>query len=201
MHKLTYCDWLKLKLHHCSFLLVVCKLYLSLVSRCRTEFEHAQHQWPLIYQIQTCWCSFIGAQTVLLPLSPDGPENILLKLSPLQECYAEGSNIDLKCSGDSRPSALIHWFQDGALLLGTGPHFKLVNVQTKHSGNYSCQAFNNKTLRYGTSPPVVISIFGTKTPLQIFKLAFFKKLTSFPFLFFLQRQSPMWLWHQTPHTC
>ncbi|XP_030250461.1 carcinoembryonic antigen-related cell adhesion molecule 5-like [Sparus aurata] len=87
-----------------------------------------------------------------------GPENINLKLSPSQEHYEEGSNIILSCSADSRPSAQLHWFLNGDLLPDTGPELRLMNIQMSQSGNYSCQAFNNKTMRNQTSQPAVISV-------------------------------------------
>ncbi|XP_073340738.1 cell adhesion molecule CEACAM5-like [Pagrus major] len=87
-----------------------------------------------------------------------GPENIHLKLSPSHEHYEEGSNINLSCSADSRPSAQFHWFLNGDLLSDTGPELRLVNIQMSQSGNYSCQAFNNKTMRNQTAQPAVISV-------------------------------------------
>ncbi|XP_036931273.1 carcinoembryonic antigen-related cell adhesion molecule 5-like [Acanthopagrus latus] len=87
-----------------------------------------------------------------------GPENINLQLSPSQEHYEEGSDIGLSCSADSRPSAQLHWFLNGDLLPDTGPELRLVNIQMSQSGNYSCQAFNNKTMRNQTSQPAVISV-------------------------------------------
>ncbi|KAI3360546.1 hypothetical protein L3Q82_002421 [Scortum barcoo] len=87
-----------------------------------------------------------------------GPENINLTLSPSQEYHEEGSNISLSCSADSRPAAQFQWFLNGDLLPDTGPEINLMNVQMSQSGNYSCQAFNNKTLRYQTSQAAVVSV-------------------------------------------
>lgn len=92
--------------------------------------------------------------------SIDGPENIQLELSPLQEHYEEGSNIYLMCSAVSSPAALFNWFLNGVMLSDTGPELRLVNAQKTQSGNYSCQAFNNKTLRYETSQPAAVSVLG-----------------------------------------
>lgn len=89
-----------------------------------------------------------------------GPENIQLKLSPSQEYYEEGSNINLMCSADSRPPALFHWFLNGDRLSDTGPEFRLMNIQKSQSGNYSCQAFNNGTMRHETSQPAAVSVLG-----------------------------------------
>ncbi|XP_037641926.1 carcinoembryonic antigen-related cell adhesion molecule 5-like [Sebastes umbrosus] len=87
-----------------------------------------------------------------------GPENINLTISPSQEYFVEGSDISLVCSADSSPSAQFQWFLNGNLLSDTGPELRLMNIQMSQSGNYSCQAFNSKTLRYVTSQPAAISV-------------------------------------------
>uniref|UniRef100_A0A8C4DC12 Ig-like domain-containing protein n=1 Tax=Dicentrarchus labrax TaxID=13489 RepID=A0A8C4DC12_DICLA len=87
-----------------------------------------------------------------------GPENINLKISPSQQYYEEGSDIKLSCSAVSTPSALFYWFLNGDKLSDTGPELRLMNIKMNQSGNYSCQAFNNKTLRYETSQLSVITV-------------------------------------------
>ncbi|XP_068568964.1 carcinoembryonic antigen-related cell adhesion molecule 5-like isoform X2 [Cebidichthys violaceus] len=87
-----------------------------------------------------------------------GPENINLTISPSQKYFEEGSNMSLMCSADSRPVALFQWFLNGDLLSGTGPELSLMNIQMSQSGNYSCQAFNNRTLRNEMSQPSVVSV-------------------------------------------
>ncbi|XP_062255899.1 carcinoembryonic antigen-related cell adhesion molecule 5-like [Platichthys flesus] len=87
-----------------------------------------------------------------------GPENINLKLFPSQQFYEEGSDIKLLCSAVSRPAATYHWFLNGERLSATGPELQLVKIEQSHSGKYSCQAFNSKTLRYETSDPAVVLI-------------------------------------------
>nr|XP_046254307.1 carcinoembryonic antigen-related cell adhesion molecule 5-like isoform X1 [Scatophagus argus] len=86
-----------------------------------------------------------------------GPENIILTSSP-HEHYAVGSNITLSCSADSRPAAMFYWFLNGDQLTDTGAELRLTNIQMSQSGDYSCQAFNQKTLRYETSLLSVVSV-------------------------------------------
>ncbi|CAK6966297.1 carcinoembryonic antigen-related cell adhesion molecule 1 [Scomber scombrus] len=96
-----------------------------------------------------------------------GPENLILKLSPSQEHYVEGSTIRLSSSADSRPSAQFQWFLNGDLLSDTGPELTLMNIQMSQSGNYSCQAFNNKTLRYQTSQPSAITVLAPVSNVKV----------------------------------
>ncbi|KAK1895388.1 Carcinoembryonic antigen-related cell adhesion molecule 5 [Dissostichus eleginoides] len=86
-----------------------------------------------------------------------GPENTILTIYPTKEHHQEGSDISLSCSADSGPPAQFTWFLDGDLM-SDGPELRLMNVQQNQRGNYSCQAFNDKTLRYETSQPSVVSV-------------------------------------------
>ncbi|XP_077432859.1 cell adhesion molecule CEACAM5-like [Vanacampus margaritifer] len=76
-----------------------------------------------------------------------GPENIRLTTSPSLEYHLEGSNIILSCSVGSRPPAVFQWSLNGELLAESGPELRLQNVLDSQSGNYRCQAFNNKTMK------------------------------------------------------
>ncbi|XP_039886143.1 carcinoembryonic antigen-related cell adhesion molecule 5-like [Simochromis diagramma] len=87
-----------------------------------------------------------------------GPENINLILSPSQGYFAVGSDISLTCSVGSRPPAHFKWFLNGDQLPDTGSELRLMNVNMSNSGNYSCQAFNNKTLSSQTSEPSAITV-------------------------------------------
>uniref|UniRef100_A0A669CX44 Ig-like domain-containing protein n=1 Tax=Oreochromis niloticus TaxID=8128 RepID=A0A669CX44_ORENI len=60
----------------------------------------------------------------------------------------------------SRPPAQFKWFLNGDQLPDTGSELRLMNVQMSQSGNYSCQAFNNRTLRSQTSQPSAITVLG-----------------------------------------
>ncbi|MEQ2234188.1 hypothetical protein ILYODFUR_029400, partial [Ilyodon furcidens] len=87
-----------------------------------------------------------------------GPDNVQIEVRPSKQHYEIGSDISVICSADSTPSAEFLWFLNGDQLFNTGPELKLMNIQMNQSGNYSCQAFNSKTLRYQTSQPSVISV-------------------------------------------
>uniref|UniRef100_A0A3Q2W359 Ig-like domain-containing protein n=1 Tax=Haplochromis burtoni TaxID=8153 RepID=A0A3Q2W359_HAPBU len=90
------------------------------------------------------------------PLHLDGPENLIL--SPPQGYFAVGSDISLTCSVGSIPPAQFNWFLNGDHLPDTGSELRLMDVQMSQSGNYSCQAFNSKTLRSETSEPSAITV-------------------------------------------
>uniref|UniRef100_A0A8C6SJV4 Ig-like domain-containing protein n=1 Tax=Neogobius melanostomus TaxID=47308 RepID=A0A8C6SJV4_9GOBI len=80
---------------------------------------------------------------------------VRLTISPSAEYYGEGSVVSFSCSADSRPEAQFRWFINGEMSSSTGAQINLVMEQ---SGNYSCRAFNSKTLRYTTSQPEEISV-------------------------------------------
>uniref|UniRef100_A0A3B4AEW7 Ig-like domain-containing protein n=1 Tax=Periophthalmus magnuspinnatus TaxID=409849 RepID=A0A3B4AEW7_9GOBI len=81
-----------------------------------------------------------------------GPEKINLTISPLQEHYDEGADVSLLCLTASGPPAFIQWFVNGGLLPHTGAELRLVNLQISQSGIYSCQAYNNRTMKNETYP-------------------------------------------------
>ncbi|XP_055019441.1 carcinoembryonic antigen-related cell adhesion molecule 5-like [Boleophthalmus pectinirostris] len=96
-----------------------------------------------------------------------GPDDVSLRTSSSLDHYEEGSDVSLFCSADSRPAAQFKWFLNGELLSFTGAQLQLKNIQMSQSGNYSCQAFNSKTLRYTTSQPVRISVLKACNALEI----------------------------------
>uniref|UniRef100_A0A3B3CAV2 Ig-like domain-containing protein n=1 Tax=Oryzias melastigma TaxID=30732 RepID=A0A3B3CAV2_ORYME len=95
---------------------------------------------------------------LLFYVHPDGPENTKMSASPSQKFYEEGSDISLSCSADSRPSAQFTWFVNGTKLPDSGPELTLRNIQFSQRGDYSCQAFNSKTLTNEMSPSLSISV-------------------------------------------
>ncbi|XP_055083883.1 carcinoembryonic antigen-related cell adhesion molecule 5-like isoform X2 [Periophthalmus magnuspinnatus] len=108
--------------------------------------------------------SISDPEQLFINYGPDGP---ILSVSPLLDYYEEGSDVSLSCSADSRPAAQFKWLLNGTLLSFTGAQMELKTIQTSQSGNYSCQAFNNKTLRYTTSQPASISVLGRITNIHV----------------------------------
>lgn len=100
--------------------------------------------------ILTLFCCFL--------LHADGPENINLEINPPLGNYEVGSDISLSCLADSRPDPDITWFLNGDLQTDTGPYLILMNIQESQSGNYSCRAFNSKTMIEETSSPSAVSV-------------------------------------------
>ncbi|XP_024259215.1 carcinoembryonic antigen-related cell adhesion molecule 1 isoform X4 [Oncorhynchus tshawytscha] len=88
----------------------------------------------------------------------DGPENITLKVTPLDVLYGSGSDLTLSCSAESSPPAQFRWALNGELLSNQGPVLRLENIQASQSGRYSCWAHNTRTLRYQTSEPSDITV-------------------------------------------
>uniref|UniRef100_A0AAV2MAQ1 Ig-like domain-containing protein n=1 Tax=Knipowitschia caucasica TaxID=637954 RepID=A0AAV2MAQ1_KNICA len=87
-----------------------------------------------------------------------GPDAATVEIFPLLDHYEEGSDVSLSCSADSRPVAQFKWYFNGEMLSSSEAQLPLMNIQMSQSGNYSCQAFNSKTLRYSTSEPALVSV-------------------------------------------
>uniref|UniRef100_A0A673CQM5 Carcinoembryonic antigen-related cell adhesion molecule 5-like n=1 Tax=Sphaeramia orbicularis TaxID=375764 RepID=A0A673CQM5_9TELE len=111
--------------------------------------DNKQH----VSEILLVLCTGISSKITM-----NGPENVILRVSPSQKYHPEGSDVALSCSAVSEPTAEFTWFCNGVLQSGTGPEFRLMNIQMNHSGSYSCQAFNSKTMRTETSQPLLISV-------------------------------------------
>ncbi|XP_053350027.1 carcinoembryonic antigen-related cell adhesion molecule 6-like [Clarias gariepinus] len=90
----------------------------------------------------------------------DGPENVRVITAPVGPSYSSGSNLKLTCSADSSPAAEFQWAVNGAELGEIGQELKLSNIQSSHSGNYTCMAYNKQSLRYSTSEPISITVLG-----------------------------------------
>ncbi|XP_036394523.1 carcinoembryonic antigen-related cell adhesion molecule 1 [Megalops cyprinoides] len=89
------------------------------------------------------------SQPVLLNISY-GPSNLKLTPNPSKPVYRAESDLVLRCSADSNPPAYYSWAFQGALINQKGPDLRLDNVQQSQSGNYTCWAHNDVTLRYAS---------------------------------------------------
>ncbi|XP_041091106.1 carcinoembryonic antigen-related cell adhesion molecule 5-like isoform X3 [Polyodon spathula] len=75
---------------------------------------------------------------------PDG-----MSITPPEPIYSSvGSDLILSCSAQSSPPAHYHWFFNGAPLNKLGSQLNMANIQQDQTGNYTCFASNNITLRY-----------------------------------------------------
>ncbi|XP_053289456.1 carcinoembryonic antigen-related cell adhesion molecule 5 isoform X2 [Pleuronectes platessa] len=113
-----------------------------------TRYDHGTFRCRVVNPVSTG-----TSDPVFLSVS-FGPENTRLNLSPSQHYYEDGSNVSLTCSAVSRPPAHFQWIG----LSVSGPELPLLNMNMNQTGNYSCQAFNNKTNRSQTSQPAFISV-------------------------------------------
>uniref|UniRef100_A0A3P9PG11 Ig-like domain-containing protein n=1 Tax=Poecilia reticulata TaxID=8081 RepID=A0A3P9PG11_POERE len=137
---------------------ISCKLFIYMLNICLNLLHN---------YFKNCFCTnaiFIITFSVklyslyiLLFLHLDGPDNVTIEVHPFKEHHEKGSDINLTCSADSSPSAEYLWFLNGDQLTSSGPLLRLTNIQMSQSGNYSCQAFNSKTLQYQTSEPSSLS--------------------------------------------
>ncbi|KAM9487741.1 cell adhesion molecule CEACAM1-like [Clarias gariepinus] len=89
-----------------------------------------------------------------------GPENVRVVAAPVGPSYSSGSNLILICLADSSPAAEFQWAVNGTELGKMGQELRLSNIQSSHSGNYTCMAHNKQSLRYATSEPIRITVLG-----------------------------------------
>ncbi|KPP60718.1 hemicentin-1-like, partial [Scleropages formosus] len=80
-----------------------------------------------------------------------GPSNISLTVSPHVAAHRAGSDLTLSCSSESNPPALYQWAFDETTLHQKGSQLLLANVHQNQTGNYTCWAYNNVTLRFATA--------------------------------------------------
>ncbi|XP_078092379.1 cell adhesion molecule CEACAM5-like isoform X2 [Mustelus asterias] len=77
-----------------------------------------------------------------------GPEEPQLSFDPDKGDITLGSNVTFTCSVQSVPTAEFEWFFNGNPMNKTGQEMTLVGIVPGHSGNYTCQAYNNMTRNY-----------------------------------------------------
>ncbi|XP_036797604.1 carcinoembryonic antigen-related cell adhesion molecule 5 isoform X3 [Oncorhynchus mykiss] len=79
-----------------------------------------------------------------------GPENIKLKVTPLDVLYGSGSDLTLSCSAESSPPAQFQWALNGELLSNQGPVLKLENIQASQS-----ERISSAKLTISPNPPII----------------------------------------------
>ncbi|XP_016311390.1 carcinoembryonic antigen-related cell adhesion molecule 1-like [Sinocyclocheilus anshuiensis] len=89
-----------------------------------------------------------------------GPEKVVMTQTPTDSFLKKGSNLTLACSAQSDPPAQFQWMFSGEEMPQMTTAITLPNVEEKHSGNYSCVAYNAKTNRYVSSQVAVVSVLG-----------------------------------------
>ncbi|MGH0121334.1 UNVERIFIED_CONTAM: hypothetical protein FKN15_072797 [Acipenser sinensis] len=87
-----------------------------------------------------------------------GPESLTLSISPQKPIYSAGSDLTLSCSAQSSPPAHYQWFFNGAPLNKLGSQLNMAHIQHNQTGNYTCWASNNITLRYAKETREIIVV-------------------------------------------
>ncbi|XP_035992577.1 B-cell receptor CD22-like, partial [Fundulus heteroclitus] len=103
------------------------------------------------------------SSTVLLTVVrlKDAPQRPSVSLSPSGE-IVEGSSVTLTCSSDANPAANYSWYkEDEEFPTASGQNFTITDVRPEHSGNYSCEAQNN---RGSQSSTVLLTVVRLKGP-------------------------------------
>ncbi|XP_041082861.1 carcinoembryonic antigen-related cell adhesion molecule 5-like [Polyodon spathula] len=77
-----------------------------------------------------------------------GPDD--MTINPPEPIYSSaGSDLTLSCYAQSSPPAHYQWFFNGAPLNKLGSQLNMAHIGLNQTGNYTCWASNNITLRYG----------------------------------------------------
>ncbi|KAJ3597558.1 hypothetical protein NHX12_001081, partial [Muraenolepis orangiensis] len=76
--------------------------------------------------------------------------------------FLPGSDLNVSCSAQSNPAAQLQWAFQGDVLHATGPVLMLYGISEKHSGLYSCLAYNNVTQMHSNiTKSINIDVFFT----------------------------------------
>ncbi|KAF4080360.1 hypothetical protein AMELA_G00169470 [Ameiurus melas] len=87
-----------------------------------------------------------------------GPELVTKTQVPAAAVLKKGSNLTLSCSAKSSPAAEFVWLFNGGELPQKTATVVLSNLGEEQSGNYSCMAYNSKTMRYISSEVTQLSV-------------------------------------------
>lgn len=74
-----------------------------------------------------------------------------MSVSPSGEVM-EGSTLSFTCSSDANPAATYSWYKENEKSpKAEGKTYNITDVRVEHSGNYYCEARNNRGRRNSTS--------------------------------------------------
>ncbi|XP_030641493.1 carcinoembryonic antigen-related cell adhesion molecule 5-like [Chanos chanos] len=87
-----------------------------------------------------------------------GPSDLKMTVEPQWTLHISGTNITLSCSAQSVPPAMYYWTLNGTKINQHGPVLHLTESRQNQSGDYSCVAQNNITLRNETQTHTITVI-------------------------------------------
>uniref|UniRef100_A0A3Q2THQ6 Ig-like domain-containing protein n=1 Tax=Fundulus heteroclitus TaxID=8078 RepID=A0A3Q2THQ6_FUNHE len=88
------------------------------------------------------------------------PQRPSVSVSPSGE-IVEGSSVTLTCSSDANPPDNYTWYkEDEESPTASGQNFTITDVRPEHSGNYSCEAQNNRGSQSSTVLLTVVRLKG-----------------------------------------
>ncbi|XP_036412870.1 B-cell receptor CD22-like [Colossoma macropomum] len=78
------------------------------------------------------------------------PKNITVSISPSSE-IVEGSSVTLTCSSDANPPVKNYTWFKGSTSVGEGKTYRIPNIRSEDSGEYTCQSRNEHGERRSTA--------------------------------------------------
>ncbi|XP_060708629.1 carcinoembryonic antigen-related cell adhesion molecule 5-like isoform X1 [Hemiscyllium ocellatum] len=93
-----------------------------------------------------------------------GPDTPQLTIEDEKEMYARESDIVLRCTADSFPPATFEWLLNGISLQQTSETLTLSKVNISDFGNYTCKAYNNRTMLYAETTKKITAIEDISKP-------------------------------------
>ncbi|XP_054459672.1 B-cell receptor CD22-like [Anoplopoma fimbria] len=110
---------------------------------CKSENPHGEvKSSPQFIDVQ---CEYYSVKPTIYSLSPSAE-------------IVEGSSVNLTCSSDANPAANYTWYKEGEdSSKASGQIFTITDFRAEHSGNYYCEAQNNRGRRNSTLNLAVVS--------------------------------------------
>uniref|UniRef100_A0AAR2KJU5 Ig-like domain-containing protein n=1 Tax=Pygocentrus nattereri TaxID=42514 RepID=A0AAR2KJU5_PYGNA len=78
------------------------------------------------------------------------PKSVSVSISPSGE-IVEGSSVTLTCSSDGNPPVKMYTWFKGSTPVGEGKTYSIPNIRSEHSGEYTCQSWNDHGQRRSTA--------------------------------------------------